>query len=413
MMTCPSARGIDPFSGRERTAIRLATSRKKLSELPPDQLRFHQTSKSQAKELKGARFPDSRPHTTGQDEEIPLPSSLARSSWLSLPSPSEGEEVLQGRGMSWLISISFHSHSLSFAKGEGSPLMQATVTPQQRQAAKREIVRQMKQGTSPHEALVRSIVPMHRTTVYRLLKRVQREEESGIDDGRHGHPVKLRGEVLTCLIEHCQANPCVSSSTVQCLLQERFRVSISVSQLNRVRARLGLTRKPVPREKKSQKPASRLPQAPMNKQVDCYCWQQPPRPACSPNSSRPCHPQICPQSHLSQPPHLPKRRPSPQYPYPWQGVQQCAVACCSPCCFWVRSDCSVRGICAGIPPMAWRCSPDERKPTAIGIPKPFYRRSPATMVPNAGPMPSRAGPPISGIRPKKPKERRELNSSTR
>jgi len=160
------------------------------------------------------------------------------------------EEVLQGRGMSWLISISFHNHSLSFAKGEGSPLMQATVTPQQRQAAKREIVRQMKQGASTHEALVCSTVPMHRTTVYRLLKRVQREEESGFADGRHGHPVKLRGEVFTCLIEHCQANPCVSSSTVQRLLQERFGVSISVSQLNRVRARLGLTRKPVPREKR-------------------------------------------------------------------------------------------------------------------------------------------------------------------
>ena len=64
-MTCPSARGIDPFSCRERTAIRLATSRKKLSELPPDQLRFHQTSKSQAKELKGARFPASRPPQKG------------------------------------------------------------------------------------------------------------------------------------------------------------------------------------------------------------------------------------------------------------------------------------------------------------------------------------------------------------
>ena len=152
--------------------------------------------------------------------------------------------------MSWLISISFHNHSLSFAKGEGSPLMQATVTPQQRQAAKREIVRQLKQGASTHEAQVCSTVPMHRTIVYRLLKSVQREEESGFADGQHGHPVKLRGEVFTCLIEHCQANPCVSSSTVQRLLQERFGVSISVSQLNRVRARLGLTRKPVPREKK-------------------------------------------------------------------------------------------------------------------------------------------------------------------
>jgi transposase len=216
--------------------------------------------------------------------------------------------------------------------------MQATVTPQQRQAAKREIVSQMKQGASPHEALVRSIVPMHRTTVYRLLKRVQREEESGFADRRHGHPVKLRGEVLTCLIEHCQANPCVSSSTVQRLLQERFGVSISVSQLNRVRARLGLTRKPVPREKKAQKQALRFPQDTMNK-LEGYCyWQQQPRPDCSFNWSRPCQP------------------PLTQLAFLWQAVQRFADACCSRFCFWEPLAYTGRGICVGIPPMVWRCS---------------------------------------------------------
>jgi hypothetical protein len=56
--------------------------------------------------------------------------------------------------------------------------MQATVIPQQRQATKREIVRLMKQGASTHEARVRSIVSIHRTTVYRLRKRVQSEDES-------------------------------------------------------------------------------------------------------------------------------------------------------------------------------------------------------------------------------------------
>jgi len=92
---------------------------------------------------------------------------------------------------------------------------------------------------------------MHRTTVYRLLKRVQREGESGFADGRHGHPVKLRGEVLTCLMEHCQTNPSVSSAQVQRAIVERFGSAPSVSQLNRVRARLGLSRQPVPREKKA------------------------------------------------------------------------------------------------------------------------------------------------------------------
>jgi hypothetical protein len=61
----------------------------------------------------------------------------------------------------------------------------------------------------------------------------------------------MRGEVLTFLIEACQANPWVSSPAVQGLLQERFDLSMSVSQLNRVRAKLGLSRKPIAREKKT------------------------------------------------------------------------------------------------------------------------------------------------------------------
>ena len=78
---------------------------------------------------------------------------------------------------------------------------------------------------------------MHRTTVYRLLKRVQREGESAFADGRHGHPVKLRGEVLTCLIEALpdraqvfQVRGCNTPSLSASVLLP------SVSQLNRVRA---------------------------------------------------------------------------------------------------------------------------------------------------------------------------------
>lgn len=70
------------------------------------------------------------------------------------------------------------------------------VTPQLRQAAKRELIRQIEQGASVREARGSSVVPMHRTTVYRLLKRAQSEGEQALSDGRHGHPVKLRGEVL-------------------------------------------------------------------------------------------------------------------------------------------------------------------------------------------------------------------------
>ena len=38
---------------------------------------------------------------------------------------------------------------------------------------------------------------MYRTTMYRLLKRVQHEGEQTFADGRHGHPIKLRGGDMT------------------------------------------------------------------------------------------------------------------------------------------------------------------------------------------------------------------------
>jgi len=94
----------------------------------------------------------------------------------------------------------------------------------------------------------------------------------------------------------------------------------------------------------------------MNRLVACSCWQQPPRRACSCSWSKLCH---LPQFHRGR------------HAFPWQGVQQCADACCSPCCFWERSDCSVRGICAAIPPMAWRCLPDGCAPMVTATPKPF------------------------------------------
>ena len=96
--------------------------------------------------------------------------------------------------------------------------MQITVTSKLRQAVKREIVRQIEQGVSAKLARLHSAVPMDRTTVYRLLKRVQREGESAFTDGRHGHPVKLRGEILTFLLGYCQSHPSAKSAEVQHLL---------------------------------------------------------------------------------------------------------------------------------------------------------------------------------------------------
>ena len=110
-------------------------------------------------------------------------------------------------------------------------------------------------GSLDREARMSSAVPMHRTTVYRLLKRVEREGEHALSERRHGHPIKLRGEVLTWVMDYCQSHPSAPSAEVQHLLTERFGLSVSVSQLNRVRATHGLSRSTGPARKKSRKPA--------------------------------------------------------------------------------------------------------------------------------------------------------------
>ncbi len=134
--------------------------------------------------------------------------------------------------------------------------MPPAVTPDQRRGrefARREIVRYVEHGMTATQARRRCSVPMHRTTVYRLLKRVEREGERAFAERRHGHPTKLRGEVLTWMLEYCQNHRAASSADVQRRLAERFRLSVSISQLNRVLATHGLSRQGTevpPREKK-------------------------------------------------------------------------------------------------------------------------------------------------------------------
>jgi transposase len=132
--------------------------------------------------------------------------------------------------------------------------MSLVVAPDQRQArrsARQEIVRQVKLGATASEAQRRCPVPMHRTTVYRLLKRVEREGEDACIEKRHGHPSILRGEVLTFLLDYCRTHASAASRQVQHLVAERFGLCVSVSQLNRVRAAHRLSRKAPPREKKA------------------------------------------------------------------------------------------------------------------------------------------------------------------
>jgi transposase len=121
-----------------------------------------------------------------------------------------------------------------------------------RQAARRELVRSVEEGMTAREARRRCPARMHRTTVYRLLKRVEREGEQALAERRHGHPTKLQGEVLTFVLNYCQNHASAASREVQRLVAERFGITVSVSQLNRVRAAHALSRQAPPREKNAE-----------------------------------------------------------------------------------------------------------------------------------------------------------------
>ena len=76
---------------------------------------------------------------------------------------------------------------------------------------------------------------------YRLLQAVRERGNAVLQDGRHGHPIKLRGEARDFLEAYCRETPCTPSSALQAALRDRFNLQMSVSQINRVRAALGLS----------------------------------------------------------------------------------------------------------------------------------------------------------------------------
>jgi transposase len=114
--------------------------------------------------------------------------------------------------------------------------MQTTVTFAQRRAAKQPLLADLQEGFSVQETQARALIPCHQATIYRLRQRLQADPATALDDGRHGHPLKLRGVVRDWLVAFCQEAPHTPSHLIQVALYERFGLLISISQLNRFRA---------------------------------------------------------------------------------------------------------------------------------------------------------------------------------
>jgi putative transposase len=106
-----------------------------------------------------------------------------------------------------------------------------------------QLIEAMFAGHSWQEALAQSQLHISRSTAYRLrqLARDDEKAELAFLDDRHGHPYKLIEPARTWLAAFCTSNPQLASSRVQAELKTTFGVTVSVSQINRVRAKLGIS----------------------------------------------------------------------------------------------------------------------------------------------------------------------------
>jgi putative transposase len=116
--------------------------------------------------------------------------------------------------------------------------------------ARVQMVEAMEQGLPWHEAAEQAELQISQSTAYRLRQRMRQGGKLALQEGRHGHPAKLRGEVREWLKETCRQAPYTPSHEIQAQLAERFALSSSVSQLNRVRATLGVSNPPQSAKKK-------------------------------------------------------------------------------------------------------------------------------------------------------------------
>src|SRR6266571_4363943 len=126
-----------------------------------------------------------------------------------------------------------------------------SMEPEQRRAAKQQMLALMEAGVSWQEAATTAGVQTSRATAYRWKQEARIRGEAALQDGRHGHPAKVLPVVLHWLESRCQATSPVASSHVQKELQEQLGVRISISHLNAVRAAHGWSNVSSHAEKKS------------------------------------------------------------------------------------------------------------------------------------------------------------------
>jgi transposase len=142
---------------------------------------------------------------------------------------------------------------------------------EQRGAAKRQMIALMQAGHPWKEAAAIAGLHIGRSAAYQLLQKVRTRGEAAWQDGRHGHPAKLREAVRQWLETTCRETPHLPSREVQAALQEQFGILVSIGHLNRIRAQLGVGSRVVHREKNFQPPVHQMSPTGKREQLDSFC----------------------------------------------------------------------------------------------------------------------------------------------
>ena len=122
---------------------------------------------------------------------------------------------------------------------------------EQRQAAKKQMMRLMQEGYRWQEAANRAGIQTSRSSAYRWFQQFRTQGEAALHDERHGHTAKMHQPIRAWLEARCREEAGLPSSALQKELQAHFGVLVSITHLHRIRAAHGLERQPARMEKKS------------------------------------------------------------------------------------------------------------------------------------------------------------------
>ena len=125
------------------------------------------------------------------------------------------------------------------------------------QTTKRLVIDAMAAGVPWDVARQRAKAPISRATAFRWQARFRSAGDAVFQEQRHGHAWLVTPPIQDWIVTYCQAHPHTPSHALKLLLTAELDCTVSVTRLNIVRARLGVTYQRPRHEKKD--PASPQP----------------------------------------------------------------------------------------------------------------------------------------------------------